>query len=188
MARLSTCKESALSAETLAALEPVRLNGRLSEVYLQFANSEVALRAYLVMEQALQAGTLDAAEQECIKLLVSELTQCEHCLSIHSFKSKKAGISEAEQLLIRQGASTGNPQLDVLVTLVLALFRQPGALDQGVLDDARAAGMSDEKLVDICMCMSTIFFTNITNHINHSTSPLPPAPELPGSSVSKRGT
>jgi len=135
----------------------------------------------------LQAGALNGAEQECIKLLVSELTQCEHCLSIHSFKSKKAGIGEAEQLLIRQGAPTGNLQLDVLVKLVLALFKQPGTLDEHVLDEARAAGMSDEKLVDVCMCMSTIFFTNVTNHINHSTSPLPPAPELPGPGVSKQG-
>jgi len=75
--RLSTCKESALSEATLAALAPVRQNGALAEVYLQFANSEPAIRAYLGMEAALQNGSLDDQELECIKLLVSELTQCE---------------------------------------------------------------------------------------------------------------
>jgi len=176
--RLSTCKESALSASTLDALEPVRQNGALAEVYLQFANSEPALQAYLKMEQSLQAGSLDDRDLECIKLLVSELTQCQYCLSIHSFKSAKAGISEAHQLLIRQAKATGNERIDIIVSLVHALVKQPGTLDQALLDKARSAGLSDENLVDICMCMSTIFFTNMTNHINHSKSPLPAAPEI----------
>lgn len=178
MTRLTTCKESALAEATLTALEPVRQNGALAEVYLQFANSESALRAYLDMEAALRGGSLDAKELECIKLLVSELTQCEYCLSIHSFKSKKAGISQADQILIRQGRSTGNPRIDIIVRLVLQLFKQPGPLEQEILDEARRVDLSDENLVDICMGMSTIFFTNITNHINHSSSPLPPAPSI----------
>ena len=179
MPRLSTCKESALSDATVSALEPVRVNGQLAEVYLQFANSEPALQAYLRMEAALKTGSLTEQELECIKLLVSELTRCEYCLSIHSFKSTKAGISQADQLLIRQGKTTGNLRFDVIVRLVLSLFKQPGMLSQDLLDEARSAEFSDENLVDLCMCMSTIFFTNITNHINHSESPLPAAPELP---------
>jgi len=178
VSRLSTCKESALSAATLSALEPVRQNGQLAEIYLQFANSEPAIRAYLGMEAALQNGSLDEQELECIKLLVSQLTQCEYCLSVHSFKAKKAGIVQADQLLIRQGKPTGNSRFDAIVRLVLSLFKQPGALEQSVLDDARSAGLTDENLVDICMGMSTIFFTNMTNHINHSSSSLPPAPEI----------
>lgn len=179
MSRLSTCKESALQDATLSALEPVRLNGSLPEIYLQFANSEPALRAYLGMEAALRASSLNDQELECIKLLVSQLTNCEYCLSIHSFKAKKAGISKQDQLLIRQAKPTGNERLDTIVRLVMALFKQPGAISQDLLDDARAHGFSDENLVDICMGMSTIFFTNITNHINHSNSSLPAAPQLP---------
>jgi len=178
VSRLSTCKESALSDTTLSALEPVRQNGTVAEIYLQFANSEPAIAAYLGMEAALQNGSLNEQELECIKLLVSELTQCEYCLSIHSFKAKKAGIKQSDQILIRQGKPTGNTRFDVIVRMVLSLFNQPGALEQSVLDDARSAGFSDENLVDICMGMSTIFFTNIVNHINHSSSALPAAPDI----------
>lgn len=178
VARLSTCKESALSADALSALEPVRLKGRIADVYLEFANSEAALQAYLNMEKALQAGSLALRDVETIKLLVSELTQCQYCLSIHSFKSRQAGISEADQLLIRQAKPTGNERTDAIVHLVQALVRQPGTLDQSLFDQARAVNLSDENLVDICMCISTIFFTNITNHINDSKSPLPAAPEI----------
>lgn len=157
------------------------MKGQIAPVYLQFANSEPALRAYLLMEAALQNGSLDGQDLESIKLLVSELTQCEYCLSIHSFKATKAGIAKDDQLLIRQAKPIGNKRIDSIVQIVQALFRQPGTLDQSLLDEARSAGLSDENLVDLCMAMSTIFFTNITNHINQSSSPLPAAPSLPTS-------
>lgn len=179
MPRLQTCNESTLSEATLTALEPVRMNGKIADVYLQFANGEPALRAYLVMEEALRNGSLSERERECIKLLVSEMTHCEYCLSIHSFKSEKAGIDKDTQIKIRQAVATGDAKLDIIVRLVSALFRQPGALSDDLFQEAREAGFSDENLVDICMAMSTIFFTNITNHINVSNSSLPPAPKLP---------
>lgn len=178
--RLSTCKESALSEETLSALEPTRLNGRLADVYLQFANSEPALQAYLGMEEALRTGSLNEQELECVKLLVSELTQCQYCLSVHSFKAKKAGISEEVQKCIRRGDPTGDARFDVLIRVVIALFKQPGSLDDSLMQELRAANFSDQNLVDICMAMSTIFFTNITNHINESESSLPVAPDIGG--------
>jgi len=176
--RLSTCKESALSEQTLAALQPVRVNDQISEIYLQFANSEAALQAYLVMENALSSGSLDIRDIECVKLLVSEMTQCQYCLSIHTAKSRKAGISKDQAVAIRQGQPSGDDRLDAIVSLVRTLFRHPGVLSQEELDKAIAAGLSEANLIDICMAMSTIFFTNITNHINDSVSPLPPAPDI----------
>ncbi len=176
--RLSTCKESALSEQTLKALEPVRVNEQISEIYLQFANSEPAVQAYLAMEAALGHGSLDLRDIECVKLLVSEMTQCQYCLSIHTAKSRKAGISKDEAIAIRQAEPCGDDRLDVIVMLVSTLFRSPGILSQDKLDRAKAVGLSDQNLVDICMAMSTIFFTNMTNHINDSVSPLPAAPSI----------
>ena len=53
------------------------MNGKLADVYLQFANSEPALRAYLQMEHALKQGSLNTREIEAIKLWVSQQTGCE---------------------------------------------------------------------------------------------------------------
>ena len=176
--RLKTCKESALSETTLSALSTVRQKGRLADVYLQFANSEPALSAYLLMEQALQSGSLAEREIEAIKLLVSELTQCRYCLAVHTFKSTQAGLDERQQLAIRRGEPIGDDRVDAVVAIAGALFSRPGELDQQRLNDGRNAGLTDENLVDLCMAMATIFFTNITNHINQSETALPPAPAL----------
>ncbi len=178
MARLTTCKESALSASTLEALEHTRINGELAPVYLQFANSEPAVRSYLGMEAALRAGSLSDYELEAIKLLVSELTQCHFCLAMHTMKARKAGLDKQSQLAIRRGDELEDGRLNIMMKLVRALFTQTGKLDQALLDEARSSGVTDTQLVDLTMAMSTIFFTNITNHINDTEATLPVPPSV----------
>lgn len=178
MSRLSTPEEASLQPETLEALIPVRLNGKLAEVYLQFANSEPALRAYLHMEQALKQGSLSTREIEAIKLCVSQQTGCEYCLSVHSFKARAAGLDADQQGSLRTGNEVGDARIDCLLKLARELMNVPGRLSDALLLEARDAGLSDENLVDLTVAMATIYFTNLTNHINDSISSLPPAPEL----------
>lgn len=178
MARLNTVDEASLSPETLDALEPVRMNGKLAPVYLQYANSEPALRAYLHMEQALQQGQLDDRTLEAVKLAVSERTGCDFCLSVHTLKGKKVGLDEATQLAIRRGEPTGDAYLDVIQEIVRTFFSRRGALPSELLDKAKVVGLDDGSLLDVCMAVSTIVFTNISNHVNDTDLSLPPAPSI----------
>ncbi len=180
MSRLSTIGEDSLQPETLEALVPARMNGKLADVYLQFANSEPALRAYLQMELALKKGSLSTREIEAIKLWVSQQTGCEYCLSVHSFKARAAGLDAELQLFLRKGNEVGDARIDCLLKLARALMDVPGKLPDALLAEARGVGLSDENLVDLTMAMATIYFTNLTNHINDSISSLPPAPDLAG--------
>jgi len=175
VSRLTTRKEAELSAETLDALAPVRMNNKLADVYLQFANSEPALRAYLHMEASIREGSLELREVEALKLWVSQQTGCDYCLSVHSFKAKQAGLDSEVQMAIRRDQGTGDERLDCLLKVALQLFRQPGTLPDSLLEESYAQGFSEENLLDLAMVMSTIFFTNISNHINDSRSSLPPA-------------
>lgn len=154
------------------------MNGKLAEVYLQFANSEPALRAYLQMEQAVKQGSLSTQEIEAIKLWVSQQTGCEYCLSVHSFKARAAGLTADQQRLLRTGSKVGDARIDCILKLAAALMNVPGKLPDALLAEAREVGLSDENLVDLTMAVATIYFTNLTNHINDSISSLPPAPEL----------
>ena len=114
-------------------------------------------------------------EVEAVKLWLSQQTGCDFCLSVHSFKGKQAGLEPDVQLAIRRGEPTGIERLDCLLEITAVLFRQRGKLPDELLAKARSLEFTDENLVDLTMVMSTIFFTNITNHINDSQSALPPA-------------
>ena len=178
MSRLTTPSESELQAETLEALAAVRQQGRLAVIYLQFANSEAAVRVYLQMERALSEGSLLSREVEAIKLHVSQHTGCDYCLSVHTLKAGRSGLDAAQQQAVRAGLPLGEPRLDALLGLTGYLLRNPGRLPDELLAQARAAGLTDGNLVDLTLAMSTILFTNLTNHINDSRSTLPVAPEL----------
>lgn len=178
MARLSSIPEAALSATSLALLEPTRIGGNIADVYLQFANSEAALAGYFAMEQSLRSGSLQEREIETVKLLVSQITRCDYCLSMHTMKARKAGLDASTQLAIREGRSTNDPRIDSITRIVRSFFEKPGVLDDSVLQQARSNGLTDANLVDITMAVSTIFFTNITNHINDTKPTMPPAPEI----------
>lgn len=178
MARLTTLNEADLSTETLTALEPVRLGGKLAPVYLQYANSEPALQAYLQMEQALMRGSLDDRTLEAIKLSVSERTGCDFCLSVHTMKGKKAGLDEATQLAIRRGEPCGDEYLDTVIAIVQAFLLRRGALPDELMEQAGKVGLTGTALLDVCMAVSTIVFTNIANHVNDTELSLPPAPPV----------
>lgn len=178
MARLQTLEESSLSAECLASLEHTRINGKIADVYLQFANSEPAIMAYLEMEASLKKSSLSELEIEAIKLLVSEINQCDYCLAIHTMKSRKAGIDKDMQMAIRGNRKTGNARVDILLDIVRAFFTRPGPISDELLASAREIGVSDKELVETAMAVSTIFFTNITNHINNSEMTVPAAPPV----------
>ena len=188
MSRLANRTASQLHSSTLDALAPVKSGGKLPDVYLQFANSEPALRAYLHMEASVRDGSLSSAEAEALKLWVSEQTGCDFCLSVHSVKAQQAGLAAPLQLDIRKhGQITGSSKaesdlncdrINTMLRMAQALFKSRGSIPQNELDEARESGLSDENLVDLTMAISTIFFTNITNHINDTQSSLPPAPRL----------
>jgi len=166
VSRLRTLDESQLNSETRQALEPFRTGKRLAPVYLQFANSETALRAYLQMENALQEGSLDSRAIEAVKLWVSEHTACHFCSTVHGAKASKAGLSKEQQSAIRASKPCGDKRLDMLVQLTEQLVKVPGIVPDEMLAAARSSGISDENLVDLTLIISTILFTNITNHIN----------------------
>lgn len=166
MPRLTTRRLDQLEPATREALAPVLARGPLAEVWLQFANGEPALRAYLGMEAALVAGSLSAAEVEAVKLLASELNACRHCIGVHSAKARAAGIDTAAQRRLRGGESIGDARLDAMLAIVRAFFAHPGPTPQALIDAARAVDVSDQNLVDLAMATSTIFFTNILNHVN----------------------
>ena len=178
MVRLKTRDEHSLQPETLELLGPTRINDKIADVYLQFANSEHALHAYMAMEASLRKSPLSDLEIEAIKLLVSEITACDFCLATHTMKSRKAGLHKDQQIAVRSGKATGNARLDTIVKIASHFFNTQGPLDDTLIAEAREQQLTDEALIDIAMAVSTIFFTNITNHINNTKSTLSPAPAL----------
>jgi uncharacterized peroxidase-related enzyme len=125
-----------------------------------------ALQTILQADQVLGRGSLSKQDQETIKLFISELAGCDYCAAAHTQLAKTTGLSPAVVRQIRAGQPTGDAKRDALLHLLDKLVRTSGTISKQEFSAIKAAGYSDQQLVDISLAIAVISFTNIFNRIN----------------------
>jgi uncharacterized peroxidase-related enzyme len=125
-----------------------------------------ALKAILQADAVLARGSLSKQDQETIKLLVSELSGCDYCAAAHTQLAKTTGLSPSVVRQIRAGQPTGDAKRDALVRLVGKLVKTSGTLSDQDFSAIKAAGYTEQQLVDISLAIAVITFTNVFNRIN----------------------
>lgn len=132
-----------------------------------------ALKAILAADGVLAAGSLSKADQETIRLLVSATVGCDYCVAAHSLIGKLAGLSPEALRQIRAGQPTGDTRRDALIRFVTLLTSTTGTIAQGDYAAIRAAGYTEQQLVEISLAIATITFTNVFNRINDTAIDFP---------------
>ena len=127
-----------------------------------------ALKAILQADAVLARGTLSQQDQETIKLLVSELSGCDYCAAAHTQLAKTTGLSPTAVRQIRAGQSTGDAKRDALVRLVGKMVKTSGTISDQDFSAIKAAGYTEQQLVDVSLAIAVITFTNVFNRINNT--------------------
>jgi len=139
------------------------------------SNSPVALETALNIDGALKKGTLGAKEGEVVKLVVSQVAECDYCLAAHTLIGKKTGLSKEDILAIRRGEPSSNVRLDALADFTRELVSTSGTLSASSVEKIKAAGFTDTQIVEIVLAITSITFTNLFNRINDTVLDFPPA-------------
>jgi uncharacterized peroxidase-related enzyme len=139
------------------------------------SNSPHALEAALNLDAALKKGSLSGREIEAIKLVVSEVADCDYCLAAHTMIGKMHGLDTPTMAALRQGLESGNAKLDALSSLARALVETRGPVPAETLEVVRRAGYTDAQVVDLLLAITSITFTNLFNRLNDTTLDFPPA-------------
>jgi uncharacterized peroxidase-related enzyme len=140
------------------------------------SNSPHALEAALNLDAALKKGSLGGREIEAVKLVVSNVADCEYCLAAHTMIGKMQGLDATAMLALRRGQPSGDAKLDALSSFARALVETRGAVPAGVVDKVREAGYTDAQIVDVVLAITSITFTNLFNRVNATALDFPPAP------------
>jgi uncharacterized peroxidase-related enzyme len=133
-----------------------------------------ALNAMLDADAVLAAGSLSKEDIETVKLIVSVATGCDYCVAAHSLLSKLAGLSADAIQGIRAGQPTGDAKRDALASFVRTLATTSGTISDQQFAAIKAAGYSDQQLVEISLAFAVIIFTNVFNRINDTDLDFPP--------------
>ena len=138
--------------------------GRVPNLYRAMANSPAALDGYLSFRAALAGGRLNVRLREQLALLIAEANGCEYCVSAHSFRGSKIGISEAELKATRH-AQSDDAKVGALLAFAKKLIETRGRVDDGALAAVRDARWSDEEITEVVAHVALNLFSNYFNHV-----------------------
>jgi uncharacterized peroxidase-related enzyme len=137
------------------------------------AHGPAALKAVLNADGVLAAGSLSKQDQETIKLVVSEAAGCDYCVAAHSMLGKMVGLSQESLAALRNNKPTGDGKRDVLAQFVRKIVQTSGTLHEDEFAAIKAAGYTDEQIVDISLAIAVTVFTNVFNRINDTAIDFP---------------
>ncbi|MDP9870114.1 MULTISPECIES: carboxymuconolactone decarboxylase family protein [Streptosporangium] len=154
--------------------ETQRQLGRVPNLYAALANGPAALRGYLAMRDALTRGVLRARLREQIALLVAQENRCTYCVSAHTMRGTRMGLSEEELKLTRDGHDA-DPHADAVLQITREVVQAGGRVGDESLARARQAGVTDAELAEI---VAHVALNTLSNYFNHLARPDLDFPEV----------
>jgi uncharacterized peroxidase-related enzyme len=156
---------AALGAESQALLaETERQLGRTPNLYRALAVSPAALGGYLALRRALVGGVLSATMREQLALLVAQDNACQYCVSAHTLRGGKLGLSPEEMCANRAGDAR-DARTAAALRFARRLLATRGRLDASDLAAVTSAAWSPEELAEIVAQVALNTFSNLWNHV-----------------------
>ncbi|MDH0647778.1 carboxymuconolactone decarboxylase family protein [Pseudomonas sp. GD03858] len=169
MPRIAALTLDQAPAAARTALQGVEKGlGFVPNTFATLAHSTAALNGYLALAQALGRNSLTATEREVVALAASQVNGCDYCVAAHSFLGHKAGLDSGDVLAARAGT------LNAVAVLARAVTVDRGQVSDQVLQQARDAGLDDERIVDVIAQVSLMTLTNYLNNVARTEVDFPP--------------
>ena len=161
MSRIKVIEKATANPEQLELLNAIESQlGMVPNFLKVFANSPVALRAFLGLHGVANAGSLDAPTRERIALALAQQNSCEYCLSAHTAIGRKSGLSGQEIQNARAGTSD-DIKAAAIVKFANVLMENRGEVSTAEILKVRNAGVSDAELVEVITHVGMNFLTNV---------------------------
>jgi uncharacterized peroxidase-related enzyme len=175
MSRLSTIAPEAATGATAEVFAKIKkAAGKVPNAYATIGtHSPEALGVMLGVDTVISSGTLSKPDIETIKLAVSEVAGCDYCIAAHTLMGKFAGLSPEGMKQIRAGDPTGDAKRDALVRFVRTLVDTRGTVPAAELGAVREAGYTERQVIEVCLAVASITFTNLVNRVNDTTLDFP---------------
>ncbi len=169
-ARLKLDKVNIADAEPLArsTLETARQKlGMIPNMYAYMANAPGLLETYRSGYELFRGGSgFSAVEQEVVFLSISYENGCEYCMAAHSFLADaQSKVPHEVTEALRRGAEIPETRLRALSRFTRVMVEKRGRPSESDLDLFRAAGYSDQHVLQIVLAIGVKTLSNYTNHV-----------------------
>lgn len=163
MSRVPLIDASSATADRKALLTQIHgAFGATPNMFRAVANSPAALQSMWGAFGALGGGVIPAKLGEQIAVAVADRNACEYCLAAHTALGRKAGAS-AEEMSAAQAGNAADPKTAAALRFALQLVEARGQVSDADVQAVRAAGYSDQEIVEILAHVALNLFTNYVN-------------------------
>lgn len=163
------------SGESRQLLQDIEKNyGFMPELFTYMAESPIALKAYLQLNELLQDASLTPAQVQIALLTASTVNDCEFCQIAHHALARQSGVSQETIKTIRAGGMPDDASEKAVVSMIRALIEKRGWLEESDVDDFLDAGFNREQVYELIVVVSIKTLSNYSNHLTHPE----PNPEL----------
>jgi uncharacterized peroxidase-related enzyme len=135
------------------------LFGTVPNIFAAFASSENGLENYF--SYLTQKNSLSDRERETVNLVVSQVNQCQYCLSFHSAIAGRLGFTKDEILDIRANDIGFDRKLRAVAALAHNIALTKGRIVGQILEDFYEAGYDQGHLVDVVLAVGHIWTLNL---------------------------
>jgi uncharacterized peroxidase-related enzyme len=139
-----------------------KLGGKLPNIFGVLANAPAALDGYLALSDILNKGKIPAKYREQLAIAIAARNACEYCLSAHTAIGGTAGL-DANTLSLAQSGKSSDPKAQAIIDLGLEINKTHGKAGAAATQKARAAGLTDEEIVEIAAHVAINVLTNSIN-------------------------
>lgn len=155
------------AADAPAASQPLLAQiqgafGATPNMFRAVANSPAALASLWGSFGALGGGVLSARLGEQIAVAIADRNACHYCLAAHTMLGKKAGAT-ADEMSEAQAGRSADPQTAAALAFALKVVENRANVSEADVAALRAAGFSDEAIVEILAHVALNLFTNYVN-------------------------
>lgn len=165
MQRIPQTNPNDVPAEVGATFDAVKGKlGMVPNIFKTMANAPVVLNGYLALSGALAGGKLPTVLREQIALVTANHNGCDYCASAHSAAGKMAGLA-ADEIQRNMRGLASEPKAQAAITFARRIVEERGFVSDADLTAVRAAGFSDEEVVEIVANVAANLFTNYFNHV-----------------------
>jgi len=106
---------------------------------------------------------LDPATRERIALAVAQGNECDYCLSAHSYLAEHVAHLDTHDIAAARKAQATDAKTAAILALAAAVNDGRGDTPPGVVDAARAAGVSDQEIAET---IGHVALNVLTNYFN----------------------
>jgi len=145
--------------------------GFVPNLYANFAFSDEALNTFLTAQGS--KSSLTGKEKEIINLVVSQVNDCEYCLSAHSKFASMNGFSDEQIMEIRGGHASFDSKYDALVKLAKSVAANKGHAEPEIVENFLSNGYTKGSIIDVIMLTGLRIITNYVYAMTNPTIDFP---------------